>query len=346
MQYERGKHMVNLSQEICVNIINEIIKIVPYLEVDIKQQVTLRNKIEEQLNDYEITSKCTDLVKGDIIDKALMFLACKKWEGVKVSTRKNYIYVFKRMNTYFNKPITSITTADLRIFLAKEYKDNQLNSVNTKISNIKAFFSWLQDEGYIIQNPTKNLKLAKVPYRKRGHMKQEDVEEMRLQCNTTRDNALLEFILSTGCRVSEVTDALIGNINWKENSINVIGKGDKERTVYFSTRARLYLIKYINDRQEKGIYSDSLFIASKSPHAKLGQRSIEKIIKDISVRAEISYNVFPHLLRHQFCNNGVEQNVPMPIMQHLMGHSNAQTTSLYYEVNEKNVKQEYRKIAL
>ena len=151
--------------------------------------------------------------------------------------------------------------------------------------------------------------------------------------------------MSTGCRVSEVTDGLISKIDWSDNSIIVIGKGDKERLVYFSTRARLFLINYIENREKQEIKSDSLFVAGKSPYAKLGQRSIERDVKDIAARAGITYNIFPHLLRHQFCNTGVNQNVPMPIMQHLMGHASSQTTTLYYEIDESNVKQEYKKIA-
>lgn len=338
--------MVNLSQEIAINIIEEIVKIVPYLNVEIQEQVKLRNKIEEQLNDYEITSKCTELSRCDILDRAFLFLSCKKLEGMKESTRYNYTLLFKKMNTYFNKPITSITTMDLRMFVAKEYKDNQLNSQNTKICNIKAFFQWLQDEGYIIQNPARNLKLAKEPYRRRGHVEPIDVEKMREQCKTIRDKALFEFLLSTGCRVSEVTDSTIDKIDWQENSIKVIGKGDKERLVFFSTKTKLFLMNYITQREKNGIYSNSLFVASKKPYNKLGQRSIERIIDTIADKAGITYNVFPHLMRHTFATTGVNQDVPVHILQKLLGHTSPAITEKYYDVDEINIKQEYRKIAL
>jgi integrase/recombinase XerD len=338
--------MPNLSQEIAINIINEVIKIVPYFDVDIQQQVKLRDKIEEQLNDYEVTSKCTALARCDILDKAFIYLACKKLEGMKETTRYNYTLLLKRLDGHFNKPISTITTMDLRMFLASEYKDNQPNSLNSKISLLKAFFIWLQDEGYIVQNPTKNLQQAKEPYRRRGHVTPIDVEKMREECKSVRDKALFEILLSTGCRVSEITNATLDKIDWQNNSIEVIGKGDKERMVYFSTRARLFLINYISDREKSGILSNSLFAASKKPYLKLGRRSIERIIGDIAERAGISYSVFPHLMRHTFATTGVNQDVPVHILQKLMGHSSPGVTEKYYDLNDNNIKQEYRKIAL
>lgn len=338
--------MVNLSQEIALNIIADIIKIVPYLNVDIQKQVELRDKIQEKLNNYEITSKCTELTKGDILEKAYLFLACKKLEGMAKTTRYNYVLMFKKLDSYFNKPVFSITTIDLRLFLAHEYKGNQPNSLNAKISKIKSFFQWLQDEGYIMQNPASKLQQVKEPYRRRGHVAQMDVEKMREQCKNTRDKALFEFLLSTGCRVSEVSDALISDVDWIDDSIKVIGKGNKERTVFFSTRTRMFLEDYIKERESQGIYSNSLFVASKKPYYKLGSRSIERSIGKIALDAGIAYNVFPHLMRHTFATTAVNQNVPVHILQKFMGHTNPTITEKYYDISEFNLKQEYRKISL
>ena len=335
----------NLSHEITINIINEIIKIVPYIDVDIQQQVRLRNAIEEKLNDYEITSRCTDLVRGDILEKAFIFLSCRKLEGMKESTSYNYRLLFKIMNEYINKPVSTITTMDLRLFIAKAYKDNQPNSINSKIGNIKAFFGWLQDEGYIIQNPAKNLQPVKEPYRRRGHIGQMDLEKMRESCKTIREKALFEFLLSTGCRVSEVSNATLDKIEWSENSITVIGKGDKERNVIFSTRARLFIMNYIQDRENNGIHSNSLFISSKLPNNKLGRRSIEREVEKIAERAGITYDIFPHLFRHTFATSGVNHDVPVHVLQQLMGHTSPATTQVYYDLSDDNIKQEYKKIA-
>lgn len=335
----------NLSHEITINIIDEITKIVPYLTVDIQRQIELRNKIEEKLNDYEITSRCTDLVKGDILERAYIYLATKKLEGVSETTLYNYKLLLKTLNDCVYKPVSMITTVDLRVFLAKVYKDNQATSLNSKISMLKTFFQWLQDEGYIIQNPAKKLNMIKEPIRKREHIKQIDIEKMREQCETIREKALFEFTLSTGCRVSEISNAKIDKINWTDNSIDVIGKGDKERNVLFSTRARMFLIEYIQQREKEGIFTNSLFIASKKPYRNLGSRSIERDVAEIAKRAGVSMNVFPHLFRHTFATTGVNHDVPVHVLQQLMGHSSPATTQIYYSISEDTMKQEYKKIA-
>jgi len=338
--------MINLSNEISMNIMKEVIKVIPYFEVDIQQQIKLRNKIEEQLNDYEITSKCTDLSVCDILDKAFIFLACRKLEGMSDNTRYNYTLLFKRMAVFLNKPIAQITTIDLRLFLARAYPNNQANSLNTKISNIKAFFGWLQDEGYIIQNQTKNLQLVKEPYRKRSPIPEIDLERMKEACVTSRDKCIMEVILSSGIRVSEATNALISKIDWQENSLLVIGKGNKERKVFFITKARLFLINYIQERQDKGILSEYLFTVSKYPYAKLGQRSIERDIKEIASRAGVESNVFVHRLRTTYVCHGINNGISLTTMQKLCGHANPSTTLLYATTEEESVKHEYKKIAL
>lgn len=338
--------MPNLSQEISITVIDRISKAYSSIHYDIKKQIELRNIIEEVLNNYEITSRCTELSKGDILEHATIFLGCKKHEGMKKTTLYNYSLLFKKMDMYFKKPISTITTVDLRLFLEKVYPDNQPASKNNKICKIKAFFSWLQDEGYLLQNPSRNLKLVAEPYRKRGHINQMDIEKMRECCKTTRDKALFEFLLSTGCRVSEVSYATISQINWDKNSISVIGKGDKERLVYFSTRTRMFLIQYITEREQKGIFSDYLFVASKSPFANLGRRSIEKDVKRIADEAGVNINIFPHLFRHTYATNGVDHGVPVHVLSHLMGHASTDTTQVYFDLNDNNVQHEYKKMAL
>lgn len=338
--------MVNLGQEITVNILEEIEKAIPYLELEVQKQIALRDKIEGILNDYEITSKRYDLVKGDVAEKAKTFLVCKKWEGASNNTLYNYGLFFNKMNDYFHKPVSMITTIDLRMFIAKTYSECKASTQNAQMSKIKSFFTWLHDEGYINNNPSKNLKEIKAPKRKRGYIKAIDIEKMREQCRDTRDKALLEFLLSTGCRVGECSDSLISEIDWQNNSIKVIGKGDKERTVYFSIKCRYFLMQYIEERQKKGILIDNLFITKRKPYRQLGTRAIQRDIKRMSEDANIGYSVFPHLCRHTFTQNCVDNGMPINITQKLMGHSSSDTTAIYYDISNIDLKNEYRKVAI
>jgi integrase/recombinase XerD len=232
------------------------------------------------------------------------------------------------------------------MFLAREYRNNQPNSLNDKINKIRSFFGWLQDEGYIIMNPSKNLKPTKEPYRRRGHIEQIDIERIRNACSTTREKSIVNFLFATGCRVSELSNSKVDKINWQENSIVIIGKGDKERKVYFDAKTRLCLLGYIDEREHNGVYSNDLFIASKHPYAKLGARSIERDFGDIVKRAGITVNYSCHHCRHSFATVAVNKSVPINVLAQILGHGQISTTQLYYDNDEINVQQEYRKIAL
>jgi integrase/recombinase XerD len=126
--------------------------------------------------------------------------------------------------------------------------------------------------------------------------------------------------------------------------MTVIGKGDKERTVIFSPRTRLFMINYIHDRENKGICNNSLFVCSKKPYRTLGSRSIEKEVAKIAEKAGITYNIVPHLFRHTYATSGVNHGVPVHVMQRMLGHSSADTTQVYYDLDEDSIKQEYKKI--
>jgi integrase/recombinase XerD len=145
--------------------------------------------------------------------------------------------------------------------------------------------------------------------------------------------------------VSEVSNAELDKVDWGNNNLRVIGKGNKERTVIFSTRARLFLINYIEDRERKGIHSNNLFVSSKKPFNKLGRRSIEKEVIKIAERAGITYNIFPHLFRHTFATTAVNQDVSLPALQQLMGHESSDTTQVYFDYSEENINKEYKKMA-
>ncbi|KIN79772.1 tyrosine-type recombinase/integrase, partial [Clostridium botulinum] len=127
-----------------------------------------------------------------------------------------------------------------------------------------------------------------------------------------------------------------------EMSLNVIGKGDKERKVYFNTKAKILLKKYLLTREDDNL---ALFVTSKRPHARLGGRSIQREIKKIAKRAGINKSIYPHLFRHSFATNKLNAGMPMPVIQHLMGHESPATTQIYAQLSEENVKYEYKKIS-
>ncbi|WP_410746001.1 tyrosine-type recombinase/integrase, partial [Clostridium neonatale] len=213
----------------------------PQLELDLQKQLEVKKTIDETLYDYEVQTKCTDLVASDIEEKAKLYLACKKLEGLSNKTLYNYRLFLEKLDQYFTKPCSTISTMDLRMFIALMGKDKQASTVNGYITYLKNFFGWLQNEEYIIKNPAAKLKQTKVPKVVLQGYKADNLEKLREACKTEKEKCLFELLDSTACRISEIDNIKLEDINWQEQSIVVTGKGNKQRIVYFSTKAKLHM---------------------------------------------------------------------------------------------------------
>ena len=165
----------------------------------------------------------------------------------------------------------------------------------------------------------------------------EELERLRDACKTYREKALIEFLVSTGCRLSEVAQLRAADLNLADRSVQVTGKGDKDRVVYFSVRARLMLQEYMVQR--KG--GDGLFVSSKSPYEPLKPRAIQRIVRSLSERAGLEGRVHPHLLRHTFATHALNGGMDVTVIQRLLGHEDIATTQIYAELNEEGVSSIY-----
>lgn len=321
-----------------------IVKMIGKLSMEFQEidQLKAREIIEEVLYKYDVLPQETALVASDIEDKIYIYLATKRLDGLSEKTLKNYNYNLMIFASYLRKPLATINAMDLRMYLAARCKDMKPSSMNGQISILKSFFSWLHGEEYIPRNPALKLKQTKEPKRLRNPLSEEEIELLRQACVTDREKALFEFIYSTGCRLSEVVGVDKNDINWHERTLRVIGKGNKEREVCFSTKAKILLKKYLKTRTDG---NEALFVTSKKPHSRLGGRSIEREVAKIAQRAGIDKAVFPHLFRHSFATHKLNSGMPLHIVQHLMGHETPSTTQIYAQVNKENVLHEYRRIS-
>ncbi|MCY6958845.1 site-specific tyrosine recombinase/integron integrase [Clostridium brassicae] len=321
-----------------------VIKLVGKLSLEFPEidQLKVRTIAEEVLYKYDVLPQETALVASDIEEKLAIYLASKKLDGLSSQTLKNYQYNLLKFADYLRKPLSSINSMDLRMFLTARCKNMKQTSTNGQISILKSFFGWLHMEEYIPKNPAQKLKQTKEPKRLRHPLTEEEVELLRQACITEREQALLEFIYSTGCRLSEVVNINKNSINWHEMTLCVIGKGNKEREVCFSTKAKVLLKKYLLTRKDN---NPALFVTSKKPHSRLGGRSIQREIKKISLQAGFQKSVFPHLFRHSFATHKLNNGMPLHIVQYLMGHETPATTEIYSQVSKENVLHEYKKIS-
>lgn len=317
---------------------NLLIRLIDDTEINFKQQKIIEGILVELLQDYTITKISTDLTVSDIPEKVTMYLQAKRLEGLSDLTLQNYFYLLRRLAAFTHKQVKDINLNDLRTFLFQECEGLKETTMQVKVTYLQSFFKWLTDEEIIDKDPSRKLPRIRVPKRLRQALTIEEVERLRLACIDTRERAILEMLFATGCRLSELVGMNVEDLNFKDNSIRVIGKGNKERIVFFNPKTKVHLDKYLEQR--KG-YSEALFIGSKKPYKRLGNRAIEKVINKIADRAGFDKSVFPHLFRHTMATLGLQSGASIVTIQNLLGHSSVLTTERYAQNNLDNVRHEY-----
>lgn len=330
----------NCNDEIMVKLLGKITNELPELEVDFQEQLRVRKVIEEVLYNYEVTSRETALTTSDLEGKINYFLATKKLEGLSPRTLRNYEYILRKLQNVFYKPVGTITTADIKMFMYAEAEKKSPSSMNTFMTPIKLFFAWLQNEEFIIKNPCASIKPAKEPKRMRKPLTEEQVEILRDCMLTRREKAILEFFLSTGCRLSEALNVKIKELDFNNKTLLVIGKGNKERKVYFTERCKRALLNYLKDRGDSCEY---LFITDRKPYRKLSTRGMEVIVNKMQQKSGLDRNIHPHIFRHTFATHALRSGMKPEVIQQILGHEDVGITlKVYAKLAESDVEHSYR----
>lgn len=342
------------NNELTVKLVGRLTLELPHLEVDLQEQLKIKRVIEEVLYDYQVTSKETALVTSDLEEKINYFLATKKLEGLSSATLKGYNYNLRKLQRYFNKPISTITTPDIKMFMYAESESKSPAGMNTFMTSIRLFFKWLQNEEFIIKDPCASIKPVKEPKREKKPLNEEQLEILRDCMLSRRDRAILEFFLSTGCRVGEVGNVKVSDLDFNKKTLLVIGKGNKQRRVYFTERCKRAILNYLKEREGKGIYSEYLFCSSKAPknrgtnvelHEKLNNRGYQVIVRKMQEMANIEMKITPHTFRHTFATNALKSGMRPEIIQEILGHSDVGITlKVYAKLAQTEVEYSYRKL--
>lgn len=297
--------------------------------------------LADLLKGYTITRE-SDETRSDLRRRIKYYLGAKKIDGLSERTLRNYKANLESFAAKVEKSAAKITTDDIRGYIAylDETRHLKETSLQTHINTLRAFFGWLHTEEKIKKNPMSKIKSLKLDKKgARQALSVEELERLRDACKGYREKALVEFLVSTGCRLSEVAQLRAADLNLADRSVQVTGKGDKDRVVYFSVRTRLMLQEYFVAR--KG--GDGLFCSSKSPYEPLKPRAIQRLIRAVSERAGLDKRVHPHLLRHTFATHALNSGMDVTVIQRLLGHEDVATTQIYAELNDETVKHQYTK---
>ena len=313
-------------------------KMLPYLDnVQLKK---LEEVLDYSLHDCEIN--CNELsVKDDSSQLIESFIYAKRIEGCSEKTIKYYSDTIKNMIQSVNKGVSHIQTEDLRIYLT-DYQKNHGSSKVT-IDNIRrilsSFYSWLEDEDYIIKSPVRRIHKVKTATVVKETYTDEELESMRDNCKALRDLAIIDMLASTGMRIGEMVLLNKEDINFNERECVVLGKGDKERVIYFDARTKIHLQNYLNSRIDD---DPALFVTLKSPYSRITIGGIESRLRKMGIELDIK-KVHPHKFRRTLATMAIDKGMPIEQLQQLLGHKRIDTTLQYAMVKQSNVKQAHRK---
>lgn len=311
--------------------------------IDSRQATELRNTLYRELGRFMVMEQA-DPISQNTEENAYFlnsFISAKRVEGCSEKTLEYYSSTMEKMLSALGKWIKDITTDDLRGYLAKYQQGN--NSSKVTIDNIRrilsSFFSWLEDEDYIVKSPVRRIHKVKTAKVIKEVFTDENLEVLRDTCDNIRNLALVEMLASTGIRVGELVQLNRTDINFNERSCIVLGKGESEREVYFDARTKLHLTEYLSVRNDK---NPALFVSGKSPHDRLSISGVEKVLRKLGVEAEIA-KVHPHRFRRTLATMAIDKGMPIEQVQKLLGHVKIDTTMHYAMVNQSNVKNAHRK---
>ena len=269
------------------------------------------------------------------------FISSKQVEGCSERTIKYYKEIIEKFVNDFDKSIKQISTNEIRNYLSN-YKDNS-SCGSTTIDNIRrvlsSFFSWLEDEDYIVKSPVRRIHKIKTAVVVKEVLTDENLERLRDECENIRDLSLIELLISTGMRVGELVNLNINSLNFEDRSCIVLGKGNKEREVYFDAKTKLHLKEYIAKRNDS---NEALFVSMKEPHQRLSISGIELIVRTLGMNSNIN-KVHPHKFRRTLATMAIDKGMPVEQVQKLLGHVKIETTMHYALVNQSNVKISHRR---
>lgn len=319
---------------VCTDLQDKYGNIIEYIEV--------QHIIENVLSDYDVAKKTKAIATLDNMnEKIFMYLATKKLEGLAENSLKGYSRLLRRFSQFIRKNVEDVTAMDIRSFLLHYSKTaNKKSSVATASDYLKAFFNWLEGEDYIEKSPTRTVKSIKVEKRLRTALTKEEYEIFLDSAKTVREKAIVTFLYSTGLRVEEATEVNKSDIDWNRLKLKVIGKGDKERTVFINAQAKVYLKKYLASRKDD---NEALFVSERKPYKRIGVRTVQRTIELIAERANLSRDTTPHVLRHTMSTHLLNSGMDITVLQQILGHEKIETTLIYAEISDERIEQEFRK---
>lgn len=321
---------INMEEKI-VLVLNEMSEYLTVEQMKKLQEVIVKTFAENEAPKTEISND--EFLK--------MFLDAKRIEGCSYRTIKYYRVTIEHLLKNVISPIRKITTEMMRAYLVDYQKINNCGktTVDNIRRNISSFFSWLEEEDYILKSPMRRIHKIKTQKTVKNIISDEEIEKLRDNCKNIRDTAMIDLLYSTGIRVGELVKLNIEDIDFSERECVVFGKGDKERRVYFDAKSKIHLKNYIESRKDN---NPALFVTLNAPYDRLKISGVEIRIRELGRMLNLE-KVHPHKFRRTMATRAIDKGMPIEQVQKILGHSQIDTTMQYAIVNQNNVKASHRK---
>ncbi len=321
---------ISMEEKVVV-ILNEMAEHLTIAQMKKLQEVLVRNLSENIPTRSDVTN-----------DQYLkMFLDAKTVEGCSDRTIKYYRVTIERLLERVDKPIRKLDTEEIREYLSEYQKNNNCSKVTVDNirRNLSSFFSWLEEEDYMLKSPMRCIHKIKTKQPVKEVISDEAIELLRDNCCCARDLAMIDLLYSTGIRVGELVNLNIDDIDFEARECVVFGKGNKERKVYFDAKAKLHLQEYINARTDD---NPALFVTLDSPHDRLKISGVEIRIRKLGRKLNLT-KIHPHKFRRTMATRAIDKGMPIEQVQKILGHSQIDTTMQYAMVNQNNVKASHQR---
>ena len=333
-----------MVEKIIENVINEM---TPHLSQE--QLEHLSNVLFVNFHGKELREECTELadtgVDGDEA-KIRMFVASKRAVNRQTNTLKQYTREIYQMLDFLGKHIEDVTGMDLRYYygVMRERRGIKMSTMQTRLHYLSSFWDFLITEELVHSNPVKKVGVLKLEKTIKKPFSAAEMEALRSGCENLRDRALVEFLYSTGVRVSELVHLNVGDIEMGKQELIVYGKGSKERRTYLTDSAKFYLKRYLQSRPQGEIEEQPLFITLDAPHNRLTVPGVQNMLRTLGRKTGVT-NVHPHRFRRTIATDLLNRGMPIEQVKEFLGHEKLDTTMIYCTVKEENVHASHRKYA-
>lgn len=308
---------------------------------------TVLHALQLFTSDYDINHRETELVPyNSKIPKCYsVYLVSKKIEGMAPSSMKTYDMYLKHFFENVGRSFEDVTTDDIRIYLYELQMSRRISNhtLDERRLVLNTFLDWCWKEGYLEFNPCAPIGPIRFDQKLIQPLTGLEMEALRDACESYRDKAMIELFYSTGCRLAEMANLKISDIDFYTKEVRLFGKGSKHRVSYLNAKAEYALTKYFELERSKEATNDSVFLINRRPYTGMKREGLYMCIKRLQKRSGIQRSIFPHLLRHTMATDALNRGMALVEVQGLLGHARIDTTLIYAKVSDESIKYSHKR---